>query len=680
STVPEFKTTPVDAAFVEKQKKILSLFYNVNEISYEAEYYKVAQDFNIEASKDCYTNMKAYENFMMMYKVGFLPKNLEFSIFYEKMREEAIALFKLFYYAKDFECFYKTACYARVYMNQGMFLYAYYIAIIQRSDTASFVLPAPYEAYPQYFVNMEVKNKMDYVKMMDGCLDEKICYNYGIIKENEQFVMYANYSNSLTYPNNEDRIAYLTEDVGLNAYYYYFHSHLPFWWNSGKYGAFKERRGEIYFFFYQQLLARYYMERLTNGLGKIPEFSWYSPLRTGYLPPFNSFYYPFAQRSNDYELHTEKNYEEIRFLDIYEKTFFQYLQQGHFKAFDKKIDLHSSKAVNFVGNYWQTNADLFEEDFLQFYQRSYEVNARRVLGAAPKPFNQYTFIPSALDFYQTSARDPAFYQLYKRIVQYIIEFKQYQVPYTQEALHFVGLKISDVKVDKMVTFFDHFDFDAFNTVYFSKEELKSSPHGYKVRQPRLNHKPFTVTIDIKSDVATNAVVKMFLGPKYDENGFPFSLEDNWMNFYELDWFVQKVNPGQSQITRSSTDFAFFKEDSLPMAEIYKLLDQGKIPTDMFNSSDTMPSRLMLPKGTYDGFPFQLFVFVYPYEPTPKESEPFKAVVPDNKPFGYPFDRPVLPQYFKQPNMFFKKVLVYHEGELFPYLFNIPHYTPDKAQL
>ncbi|KAA1411878.1 hypothetical protein F0U44_22695, partial [Nocardioides humilatus] len=112
-------------------------------------------------------------------------------------------------------------------------------------------------------------------------------------------------------------------------------------------------------------------------LGKIPEFSWYSPLRTGYLPPFNSFYYPFAQRSNDYELHTEKNYEEIRFLDIYEKTFFQYLQQGHFKAFDKKIDLHSSKAVNFVGNYWQTNADLFEEDFLQFYQRSYEVNARR---------------------------------------------------------------------------------------------------------------------------------------------------------------------------------------------------------------------------------------------------------------------------------------------------------------
>lgn len=56
--------------------------------------------------------------------------------------------------------------------------------------------------------------------------------------------------------------------------------------------------------------------------------------------------------------------------------------------FDKEIDLHSSKAVNFVGNYWQTNADLFEEDFLQFYQRSYEVNARRVLGAAPKPFNQ----------------------------------------------------------------------------------------------------------------------------------------------------------------------------------------------------------------------------------------------------------------------------------------------------
>lgn len=44
--------------------------------------------------------------------------------------------------------------------------------------------------------------------------------------------------------------------------------------------------------------------------------------------------------------------------------------------------------MNFVGNYWQTNADLFGEEFTETYQRSYEVTARRVLGAAPAPFDK----------------------------------------------------------------------------------------------------------------------------------------------------------------------------------------------------------------------------------------------------------------------------------------------------
>lgn len=269
---------------------------------------------------------------MTLFRTGYLPKYHEFSIFYERQREEAVALFKLFYFAKDFDTFYQTASWARVYLNEGLFVYSYYIAVTQRPDTQEFLLPAPYEVYPELFMNKGLVNEILRVKEQGGIHFPEYAKKFGVVKENKNYIFYANYSDALTYPNQEERISYFTEDIGWNAFYYYFHTTVPFWWNTSRYGPLKERRGEIYFYFYQKVLSRYYMERLSNGLGEIPSFSWYAPLRVGYFPKVASWYYPFAQRNNYYNLHSEKNYEAIRFLDIFEKTFFQYLQKGHFKA------------------------------------------------------------------------------------------------------------------------------------------------------------------------------------------------------------------------------------------------------------------------------------------------------------------------------------------------------------
>lgn len=282
-------------------------------------------------------------------------------------------------------------------------------------------------------------------------------------------------------------------------------------------------------------------------------------------------------------------------------------------------------------------------------------------------------MPSALDFYQTSLRDPAFYQLYSRIMDYIIEFKQYLKPYDKEQLYYAGVEVTDVEVSKLTTFFEYYDFDASDSVFLSKQEMSSYPHVFIVRQPRLSHKPFDVTVDLKSDTACEAVIKIFIGPKYDSNGFPVTLENDWMKFYELDWFTQKLQKGQNKITRNSNDFVMFKEDSVPMTEIFKLLDQGKIPKYMSEAFYSMPNRLMLPKGTHGGYPFQLFVFVYPYEAANKDLSAFEEFLPVNKPFGFPLDRPVVDTYFKQPNMYFKDVYIHQEGEQFPYKFSVPSY-------
>lgn len=274
----------------------------------------------------------AVNEFLALNKTGFLPKYKVFSIFYERIRDEAIALFHLFYYAKDFETFYKTAAFVRVHFHKDQFFYALYIAIFHRPDTRGIVLPAPYEVYPDLFANTDVIFRAQRSKMQDGLVDDVVATAYGVSKEGEDYIYYSNYSTEWNYGHYEHRLSYFTEDVGLNSYYYYFHTFWPFWMKGDQFEILKERRGEIYYYFYQRLIARYYLERLVNGLGEIPNFSWYGSITTGYMPYLSYKAFPFVPRSNNYYLPTEEKYLDIQFLETYEENFLQYLQKGHIKA------------------------------------------------------------------------------------------------------------------------------------------------------------------------------------------------------------------------------------------------------------------------------------------------------------------------------------------------------------
>ncbi|XP_063627707.1 arylphorin subunit alpha-like [Cydia splendana] len=590
------------------------------------------------------------------------------------MREEGLALLKLFYYAKDFEAFYKTAAFARVHFNEGQFLYALYTAIYVRPDTYTLVLPAPYEMFPQYFVNTKTILKAYRTKMQNGDFDPAYASTHGIYHENGKYVFYSNYTSPWLTGSKEDKLSYFTEDIGMNSYYYHFQTLYPYWWSSKNIKLYDEFRGDLYYFCYRQLIAKYYLNRLTSGLGEIPEFSWYKPIETGYYSQLST-YYPFFSRNEYYHITKPENDQYISYLDSYEKSFLYYLEQGNFKAYNQEIDLRDEKAINFVAKYWFANVDLSEK-MPKNYERFYEIIGLHLLAGTPEPTDKYTIFPSALELPQTSLRDPMFYQFYARILNYFLQWEEYLEPHSYSQLHFEGVKINNVKTDKLVTFFEPYDFDITNDIFHSVEEFKAhDPTVYTVRQPRLNHKPFAVTVDIKSNVATDAVFKLFLGPKYDSNGYPLNIEDNWMNFVELDWFLHKLTPGQNKIERHSRDFALCKEDSVPGVELLKLFKQGKVPVDMSEKFFYQPQRMMLPKGTKGGFPFQLYVVVYPYTPLPKEMEELKALFPDMKPMLYPFDRPVYESYFKQPNIYYEDVFIYHEGEEYANFYNVKDYYP-----
>lgn len=98
------------------------------------------------------------------------------------------------------------------------------------------------------------------------------------------YVINANYSGWYLNLNPEQIMSYYYEDVGINAFYYYNNIYYPFWLSGEEFDFKSARRGEQFFYINQQLLARFYLERLSNGLGEIPNFDFESPIPVGYYP------------------------------------------------------------------------------------------------------------------------------------------------------------------------------------------------------------------------------------------------------------------------------------------------------------------------------------------------------------------------------------------------------------
>jgi hypothetical protein len=230
-----------------------------------------------------------------------LPRGQVFSIFYQEQLQQAIALYRLFYYAKDYQTFYNTAVWARQHVNEGVYLYSLSVAIVHRPDTYGIVLPPIYEVYPYYFYNNEViqqayRYKQQYYgQQRQQNQDEHSGFN--------GYTINANYSGYYLNLNPEQSLSYFTEDVGLNSFYYYYNIYYPYWLGGQEFNYQNDRRGELFYYIYQQLLARYYLERLSNGFGEIEYFNYEVPFQTGY--------YPSLQYSNGLPFPTRPNYANL---------------------------------------------------------------------------------------------------------------------------------------------------------------------------------------------------------------------------------------------------------------------------------------------------------------------------------------------------------------------------------
>lgn len=344
-----------------------------------------------------------------------------------------------------------------------------------------------------------------------------------------------------------------------------------------------------------------------------------------------------------------------------------------------------------MGNFIQSNPDSPTTRFSGYFT----ILAKTLLGGSfDNRHNHPDFVvPSVLEHFETSLRDPVFYQLYKKIISYYWLFQDKLPSYTHSEIGFDGIRIESVEVDKLITYFDVHDSDITNVVdveMVSEQKTDLLKFGWisqyegheiyvKARQYRLNHLPFTFKLNVVSDKSVPSVVRVFIGPKYDEYGYPIDVNENRENFVALDTFRYDLVSGNNVITRNSQEFTWFVKDRTTYYELYKWVmsaynGQTTFTLDMTEAHNGFPNRLMLPRGSKGGYPFQFFFIITPYHaPKVEQYSTFEYTISagvgsgarylDTLPFGYPFDRRIDRTVWYTPNMYYYDVNIFHKTEI-----------------
>nr|CAB55604.1 methionine-rich storage protein [Spodoptera litura] len=641
---------------------------------------EVAREWVIEDNVDKYLKAEVVRDFINTFRMGMLPRGEVFVHTNELHIIQAVKVFKILYFAKDFDIFMRTACWLRERINGGMFVYALTACVFHRADCRGITRPAPYEIYPYFFVDSHVINKAFMMKMTKAANDPVLMNYYGIKVTDKNLVVIDWRKGVRRTLSQNDRISYFTEDIDLNTYLYYLHMSYPYWMNHDMYAVNKERRGEIMSYATMQLLARLRLERLSHEMCDIKPIMWNEPLKTGYWPKIRLHTGDeMPVRSNNMILVTKENLKWKRMLDDVERKLRDGILNGKIERRDGTvISLKKPEDIEDLARMVLGGMGLVSDD-AKFMHMMHLM--KRLLSYNVYNFDKYTYVPTALDMYTTCLRDPVFWRLMKRVTDVFVLFKKMLPKYTRDDFDFPGVKIDRFTTDKLVTFMDEYDLDITNALYLDDAEMKKKrPDMLMVaRMRRLNHHPFKVTVDVTTDKTVDAVVRIFIGPKYDCLGRLMSVNDKRLDMVEIDTFKYKLETGKNTIVRNSVEMHGVIEqrpwtrrilnnmrDTVGM--ISKTVD---VESWWYKTRVGYPHRLLLPLGRLGGFPLQMYVIISPVKtnlllPTVdmslmKERRTCRwSVCFDTMPLGFPFDRKIDMTKFFTHNMKFTDVMVYRK--------------------
>jgi tyrosinase len=253
-----------------------------------------------------------------------LGRQDNFSLFIPLHRTISSSLIEIFMKAKDINELQSVAAYSRDRVNPQLFNYALSVAILHRPDTKNMDLPLFSSVFPDKFVDPRVF--------------ERARQESNVVKQGKRrpIVIPRDYTASDSEP--EHALWYFREDMGVNLHHWHWHLVYPFE-SETRSIVDKDRRGELFYYMHQQIIARYNVERLCNELPRVvPLTDLKKPILEGYFPKLDSM---VASRSwpprtsnalmADIARKADEMDMKVENLELWRSKFLEAINQGEFK-------------------------------------------------------------------------------------------------------------------------------------------------------------------------------------------------------------------------------------------------------------------------------------------------------------------------------------------------------------
>lgn len=184
-----------------------------------------------------------------------------------------------------------------------------------------------------------------------------------------------------------------------------------------------------------------------------------------------------------------------------------------------------------------------------------------------------------------------------------------------------GVMIQRVDVSNLETRFETFNVNVNNAVpkkikNMNKDNLDMNNMNIDndeeliVKFQRLTNKPFDIKMNVFSDKTRDAIVRVFIGPKYDSNGQRFTLPQASRFFVQLDQFKVKLHNGENVIERNSQESNVNVHNPLSIKQLWNRVEQGQMD---FNQGNRQVLGLLkhaqLPKGKKSGQQFVMYIII-----------------------------------------------------------------------
>lgn len=575
-----------------------------------------------------------------------LDKRALFSVFNPFHRDAATNLINVLMGMGSLEDFQSALVYIQPRVNPYLFIYCLSVAVIHRNDTRNFRLPSHACSFPELYV--------------DGAVLAEVRSTGTLFQSGTS-------RNAIEIPRDftasdldvEHRLAYFREDIGINLHHWHWHLVYP---TEGPLNIVnKDRRGELFYYMHQQILARYNIERFCNDLLRVGRFNSYrDPIPDGYFPKLDSIVASRVWPPRQADVALRDVYREldqmictVEDLERWRDRIYEVIHRGAYYRGNDLVPLSETDGIDVVGN-------MIESSIVSPNRVLYgnlHNQGHNMISYVHDPDGRFLEAPGVMFENTTAMRDPVFYRWHTSIQDIFEAYKNTLTPYTAQQLSFDGITVT--QADIIVE-------NSRNNVlqtYWQRSQLDLSrgldfvPTGPVFASfVHLQHSAFNYRITVQNSGAQRiGTVRIFLGPRNDERGLPLRFREQRWLFIEMDRFTTTLRPGSNTVERRSIDSSV----TVPFEQTFRSLDNAPLVGDEAQNFNYCgcgwPDHMLVPRGTRDGYPCSLFVMISNFQDDRVDNVSMdnggggcdnavsfcgvrNSRYPDRRHMGFPFDR------------------------------------------